>query len=462
MRLSTLEWLRCPFCGDRLEVDPGAAHDREELDSGLLSCRCDVHPVVAGIPVLTRGETVPGKREATRQVREGRPLSALLALIEPPVPSLAHRWIRKLPDLPGLAWLRRAAHRRELARLADALRERNAKQAELSALDLLWLYFRHTRENYNYLSLRFGGPRHLVALSFATLVSADTANERPVLDVGCGCGHVTFGLLHQAAGRAVVGIDTFFFGLFLAKEWIAPGAELVCCAADRPLPFVDGCFGTAFSSDSFHYFVDKEAAVREMCRVTGDDGAILACGMHNAQVARNLAYGLPLTPDGYRNLFAGQPCRVTSDREVLDRYLRKLGPALAEDGPGELLAEAPLLSLAVSRRQGLLVDHGEFPDWPHAKGKPVLNLLYQRGEPTHAGVSLTRVFPSAAYERDQPESKRYLPETAVLSHRAAEDLAAGRRSAELEPLVARCVIVGVPDRYLPALPGLPALPDHRP
>lgn len=450
MRLSTLDWLRCPFCGERLAVDSAKESAGEELAAGLLACGCDVHPVVAGIPVLTRGDAVPGRQEAVQHVREGRPLAALLALIAPPVPSLAHRFIRKLPDLPGLSWLRRAAHQRELRRLEEALRER---QSELSACDLLWLYFRHTRENYNYLSLRFGGPRHLVALSFATLV---TASERPILDVGCGCGHVTHGLLHQAGGRPVVGIDTFFFGLFLAKGWIAPGAELVCCAADRPLPFVDGCFGTAFSSDSFHYFVDKEAAVREMRRVTGDDGVILACGMHNAQVARNLAYGLPLTPDGYRNLFAGQPCRIVSDRAVLDRYLRKLGPALAEDGPGAQLAEAPLLSLAVSRRAGLLVDHGEFPDWPHAQGKPALNLLYQRGEPTQAGVGLTRVFPSVAYERDQPESKRYLPESAVLSAAAAADLAAGRRSAELEPLVARCVIVGVPERYLPGLPA------HRP
>lgn len=452
MRFSTLERLRCPFCRERLEIT-AAERSPGELVSGLLACRCDAYPVVAGIPVLAKGDVVPGKHEAARHVREGRPSSAFLALIEPPAPSLAHRYIRKLPELPGLAQLKLAAHRRELARLADALRER---QDELSALDLLWLYFRHTRENYNYLSLRFGGPRHLVAMAFATLV---TASERPILDVGCGCGHVTHGLLHQAAGRPVVGIDTFFFGLFLAKGWIAPDAELVCCAADQPLPFADGSFGTAFSSDSFHYFVDKEAAVREMRRVTGDDGVILLCGLHNAQVERNLAYGLPLTPDGYRGLFADRPCRVVSDREVLSRYLRKLGPALAQDGSRDQLADAPLLSLAVSRRQGWLVDHGEFPDWPHAQGRLALNLLYRRGEPTQAGVGLTRVFPSVAYERDQPESRQYLPETAVLSARAAEDLEAGRRSAELEPLVARCVIVGVPERYLPALPAPPA---HRP
>ena len=438
MNSSLLPSLRCPSCGEGFEVSY-AERDGDELRYGLLRCRCNAYPIVAGIPVLAEDQA----RKARDLITAGRRQEALLALLYPPIPALAHRWIRTLPDLPGLREIRRAAHQREWRRLADAVTSRADR---LTAVDLLYLYFHNVRENFIYQSYRYGQPRQLVALSFATLLEGSGGG--PILDLGCGCGQITFNLTQLAPGRRVLGIDTFFFGLYLAKHWIAPGAEFLCCAADVPLPFPDGFLSAVFCSDSFHYFVDKATAIAELKRLIHEDGLILSTGMHNACVQRELAYGLPLTPDGYAGLVSDMHHRLVADTDVLGRYFQKQGPPLAQSGEKERLERAPLLSMAASRRPDVFRDHGAFEDWPHAKGRLRLNFLYKEESREGGAVRLRRTFPTARSEADQAEIKPYLPETVEAPVSALEDLAQGKRTPDVEKLIAQGVVMGMPERYL--------------
>ena len=62
MRLDTLEVLRCPYCGGRLELVTASFHRVEngvELIDGILACHCCVFPVVDGIPVMHLNEPAP-------------------------------------------------------------------------------------------------------------------------------------------------------------------------------------------------------------------------------------------------------------------------------------------------------------------------------------------------------------------------------------------------------------------
>src|SRR5687767_3974574 len=54
MRVDTLDILRCPFCGGRLELVSSLFHQRtsDEIEHGILGCHCCIFPVVSGIPVL--------------------------------------------------------------------------------------------------------------------------------------------------------------------------------------------------------------------------------------------------------------------------------------------------------------------------------------------------------------------------------------------------------------------------
>lgn len=410
----------------------------------VLSCWCSRYPVVAGIPILKRSPN-GALNELIALIETGHHREALLALIEPASPRLALTWMRSLPSVKGIRQLKHLAHQRALPswreRATDLLMDR---RDQVTACTLFDFYFHNQRENYNYFYLRFGQPRHLAALSFTSLIHQP---KKLLLDLACGCGHITRTLVQRAKGQPVIGIDSSFFGLYVAKHWVAPEAEYVCCTADTSLPFPNGAFSVALCSDAFHYFVNKATIVRELERLTQPDGLILLVWVHNALVRRPHD-GLPLPPGGYQALVADVPHCVVIDSEVLARYGRKQGPPLASSADMDRLAQAPLLSLVASHQQEVFRDYGPFEDWPHAEGRLGMNPLYVVEDRDRLGnVRLHRRFPSAFYEEEHAECRDYLPETVEVPRDLWANLADGKRGPEVERLIEQCVVMGMPKRY---------------
>src|SRR5262245_47140486 len=65
MRLDTLEILRCPYCGGRLELVTSMFHQTtdDEIQEGILGCHCCIFPVVSGIPVMHLDRSAKAARE---------------------------------------------------------------------------------------------------------------------------------------------------------------------------------------------------------------------------------------------------------------------------------------------------------------------------------------------------------------------------------------------------------------
>jgi SAM-dependent methyltransferase len=445
-----LESMCCPFCGGSL----GPA-STDAVDFNILVCGCSRHPVVAGIPILKReaigtaGTTVD---DVCQLIEAGRHREALLSVIMPPSPSspaLAPAWVRSLPSIKGLRRLQRLIHTRAVERWQTETEQfLTGSWSDHAACEVLDLYYRRSgfawNGAYEYFALRFGQPRHLVGLSLMTLIERPSG---PILDLACGFGHLTHSLLARAAGQPVIGVDQTFIGLYVAKKFIAPAGNYICCTADGPLPFRGRSFSNIFCSDAFHYFLYKSASAREFKRILNDDGIITMVWMHNKSWPRPND-GLPLSPEGYSDLVSDMPYRMVADSQVLQRYLRKQGPPLACSTDRQGLADAPLLSLVASRRKDIFRDYGTFDDWPHALGRLRLNPLYRVEERGGDSVTLRRAFPSDAYLDEHAEAREYLPETVEIRSHTLEDLAEGRRTADVERLLARCVAVGMPDRYL--------------
>src|SRR5258705_6473842 len=80
MHVETLEILRCPYCGGRLELVESLFHQKTaaEIHDGILGCHCCIFPVVDGIPVL---HLQPAAVTARQHVEAGRPERALRALV---------------------------------------------------------------------------------------------------------------------------------------------------------------------------------------------------------------------------------------------------------------------------------------------------------------------------------------------------------------------------------------------
>jgi ubiquinone/menaquinone biosynthesis C-methylase UbiE len=400
---------------------------------------------VAGIPILKkRVVSATGRRiaDVIKLITTGCHQEALNAVLLPPPPPTVTRAPASVHALHK--WRERA----------EALF--STPVDEITACEFIDFYFRQSGqeawEGYSYFLFRFGIPRHLVPLAFATLIAEP---NDPLLDLGCGFGHSTRCLLKGAEGQRIIGIDEDFFGLHVARNWVATKAQYVCCAADSSLPFVDGAFSAAFCTDAFQSFKNKLACVRELRRLVWKNGVIVLASLRN-KLVNDSAYARmsPLAPEGYAALFTDMPHSLIADTDVLARYLEKKGPALGRraDDVGRL-ADADWLSLVASYREGVFHDYGGFDDWPHAYGQLTLNPLYrEQTRDKLEDIQFRRAFPSVWYQRENAayEHKQYLPETVSVGQATLTDLAQGRRTAEVEALIEQCVVIGLPERYLPA------------
>ncbi len=191
LRTMTANWmsdLRCPWCHAALRANAGG---------DLLRCACSTYPVIAGIPIIRQGEVGNAGEtvgELVRWVEAGegqRALQALLIPPEPDSPRLAQDWIQALPDLPGFRRFKYQAHARawRAARAQAADHLASLDDRDLYASEFLDYYFRRAgrgREDaFDYFVYRFGQPRHLVALSFLSVLPTGAA---PVLEVAAGAG----------------------------------------------------------------------------------------------------------------------------------------------------------------------------------------------------------------------------------------------------------------------------------
>jgi demethylmenaquinone methyltransferase/2-methoxy-6-polyprenyl-1,4-benzoquinol methylase len=133
---------------------------------------------------------------------------------------------------------------------------------------------------YKYLSKVYDRVNPLVwneQMRDETIERLDIAVDDRVLDVGCGTGFATEGLLEET--DEVHGIDQSVHQL--EKAWAKLGkhdpVSFYRGDAER-LPFADDTFDVVWSSGSIEYWPEPVAALREFRRVTVPGGRVLVVG----------------------------------------------------------------------------------------------------------------------------------------------------------------------------------------
>jgi SAM-dependent methyltransferase len=351
--------LQCPQCRRPLDGDA--------VSFGLLSCGTHTYPVIDGIPVLRHGRVAvqhhttseeevsgPTVAELVELVRAGRGREALVRLLAFP-PDLPIRGANRFA-VPGLAAFGVRLRRRTVRQMLGEHRER------YSAKDWLELFYLRSRgvdqELMGYFLCRFGQPRHLAALACLQVLPDD---DRPVLDLACGFGHLAHTMLQWPRSRPVIGVDRNFFQLWVAKHYVAPDAMFVCADASDGLPFRDDTFGGALCSDAFHLLPDKELCLSELRRCT-PDGPIMLTRIGNSQIEPN--EGSELRPSEYLELTAGLNPVLFDENELLRSYLTNSAPEPCSAG-----TEAKWLTLIASSRPVTLGPPRRPGEWPHAAGQ---------------------------------------------------------------------------------------------
>lgn len=442
MRPALLDLLACPRTGQPLALETIEA-GQAGVEYGFLSSEVATYPVVSGIPVF-----LPGQEAVVELLRRGRTREATAAAAFDALPTRLGSVLSALEGGGRIGRLVRVPARlhrgRERAAGVRAVFGDGGRPGFEVVRHAYLESAAPSADAYNYFRFRFGIPRHLVALSFIESVSH---GDGPLLDLGCGAGHMTWALRQRLPDRPVVGLDSTFFLLLVARHQMVPGADFVCADATA-LPFRDGGFSFGFSSDVLSYVSQKSAAIGELERVLAADGTLALTSLRN-RLCSHVFGGEALCPAGWRRLVAHLPHRLMADTEVVEAYLDRRGvPANAEVGD-EALADAQTLSILAGRQAAaVVVDPGRFVDWPHARGRLAVNPLYVPVPGDAATVTYARTWPSPTYLEDNRTMAGYLPERFSLSRAALEQACQGRRPDELEALVSSLAVLGLPDGYV--------------
>ena len=412
MRETTADLLRCPFCGTRLSLVENQALVRldDGIESGVLGCECCAFPVVAGIPVMTADDTA---REAIRALEAGQPEAALFTLL-------------------GLDGPR-----------AGAFRALCARGDRVTYRDALAILCQDAEDPY--FVYRFSDPTYVTAEAVLQAIGRRprTMDVR-ALDLCGGSGHLARVLADLGPRGGTVLADVFFWKVWLAARYTAPGCEPVCCDANAPLPFVRDAFSLVLLADAFPYIWHKRLLAGEMIRLAGPDGTIVMPHLHSS-LGENVSPGDTLTPAAYRDLFDAARPRLFSDERLLTDVLdRRVVDLTCDVSPVELGAE-PSFTLVASRHEDLFERH-ELPDPRDVSGELRVNPLY-RVERRGGSSILTLTFPTPEYEEEFGACRRYLPDTVTVSADVTGAIVPAMLGPEYDALRRRRILIDAPPRY---------------
>ena len=154
---------------------------------------------------------------------------------------------------------------------------------------------------YKYLSKVYDEVNPLVwneAMRDEVLSRMDIGANDYVLDVGCGTGFATAGLLEYT--EHVYGLDQSVHQLERAWEKFGKTGTVQFCRGDAErLPFADDRFDHYWSSGSIEYWPNPVDALEEARRVTRPGGTVLVVGPDapNSKLFRALADAIMLFYD---------------------------------------------------------------------------------------------------------------------------------------------------------------------
>jgi hypothetical protein len=268
VHLATLDILRCPYCGGRLELAEALYHqlDGDDVRDAVLGCHCCIFAVVAGIPVL---HLQPRAVAAREHVEAGQPVLALRTMLE----------------------------------LSDAMSSSDGEGAAAPGASILKALL-PTPEAARLLS-RLSDPAYRVAHALIDAVGNGPPRVTGrAIDLCGGAGHLMPALAALSTPAPVLA-ELSYVQAWLAGRLIASDCEAVCCDPDASLPFARGAFGLAACVDALHRVQMKRQLVEEMLRLIdrpGERGAVVIAHART-RPANGSMDGTPLDPAGYRSLF---------------------------------------------------------------------------------------------------------------------------------------------------------------
>lgn len=386
MKTEILRSLKCQKCGSNIDMvfmpDIPGAKTGAEIDFGIAGCKCSEFPIVAGILVVRDYEP---REKALDNIKSAKTInglnSAMLSLIE-------QRFVRAAIGISI-----------KLKKLFRRLPTMSFWKLATFIEDSRWA---------TYVKYRFSAPSFISALALIPAIKGALSNEGPILDAGCGFGHLSFMLSRYFGARNIFCVDKEFINLYFGRSYlVGKEASFICLDANEKLPLNDGTFSAIVSMDSVHYIRSKKLFADELKRVLISNGAVFFIHLHNKYV-RNISQGMAVTPEEYAGLFPGFDIRFLPEKHLVADVFNGKGIDLGVEHEFDEIKKSDSISMVATRDKSILRKHENIfeliPKYTENE-VTILNPLYRRSRGKYA-----RKFPSGFYEEEYYLIKDFFPE----------------------------------------------------
>ncbi len=288
----------------------------------------------------------------------------------------------------------------------------------------------------HYFAHRWSAPTFLSGLG---LLAQHWIDPDVVIEVACGIGQFLRELHYHDV--STIGVDVVFSKLWLAKQFVCPGAIFVCADVTRgaiPIEVIEAIKPTVFCHDAFYFFPNKEHVAAEFSRLSQDVGNILVGHAHNVEIEHGVS-GSPLCPEGYWDLFSS--ARLYDDNDYVSVYLEET-EALSQNAEGLTGCEA--VSLVTTGTGGSRLNPNLIR--PQSNAPLKLNPLLQVDQSGHLVPNwpmprFAQEYSSATYLYGEICPSTLLLQAASIAEVRSEDL------QEVERLARRRILLSLPERW---------------
>ena len=173
----------------------------------------------------------------------------------------------------------------------------------------------------DYFAHRWSDPTFLAGLG---LLQAHWPAPGAAFELACGIGHYLRAL--TGLGVRATGVDVVFAKLWVARHWVAPGAELCCFDASWSWPVSARRFDLVACHDAFYFLEPKTEILARMRALRSPRGVLALSHVHNKDWP-NLSAGNAVSASELAALFPA--AAVYDDAELTTSVVERRAPRSA-------------------------------------------------------------------------------------------------------------------------------------
>ena len=422
---SAYNYVKCPTCKKTIEIEEIYKKNKTQITYGIVSCKCNKHPVIEGIICLKNS---PNKTRAIKYLKKEEYHKSVLIMLQENKPKKIHR-----KALRYLTNIIQAPYHKIME---------NMKFNDLILPGIMGEYFK----------ARFSTESFWTIYPTMYLISRKKKIEN-IGDLACGAGHSSFLFSYYLQPKNLFSQDYSFWHLYLLRKYFTDDSYCICSDLNEGLPFHNDIIDAVHLLDSFMYIKEKKVLAVNIEESIREEGIVFSSHLHNS-LQHNEGQGHALTPREWGKLFTKIHTNVVPEKNYLEDFLYKNKIDLKRSYEYSELNKFNVIDIIGN------VDSSEYADiWNFMlknKTKLIVNPLYVMNKSKNK-IILNRKLPNEFIRDRYDISMNYLPVEKIIDNDNIINNINGRKLnidkikeeniETIEELMKKFILINAPSKY---------------